>query len=663
MRLFTPGNAAPPRVSRYLLQDERQVATVRVHPGIIIGPMMLVVVAGLAIAGVLGNVAHPDSAALVIIWLAFGVLMLRAFWKLNRFFDYFVVTSTRMIIATGLVNRTVRSISFAEVTRIDLRRSPEGRVLGYGELIVKATDQDKTLPKVRFVPYPQEVHQQISDEFKAFRSELSMKLKRKPKRMRKRKLDPMLRLSKAPALVELESSRVQRSEGFDYILGFLTDHTTSAVGVAGLRGSGKTTLLRWIKYELEPEWIVLYLSAPAVYDPVDFVRTIFANTAREIISKRSAVLYQGRLAYFSELFRQPNAERQIATLSERALVSITGSRSDQRSTASGISGRGIALQRGRQTTWTERELSHPELVESYKTYLERYRQLGGLPIAIAIDELDKLASADDAIAVVNGLKDLFHIPNTHFIVSVSEDAMRRFAVRGIPFRDGFDSAFDTIEKMKAPSPNDALEILARRAEGFPDSVALFCYAWSGALPRDLIRTARSCVALIESARKPLSVAALAPRIITRDIADAIDDAIIKQLESGRTSGMDGLHMLRHQIYDQIIPLESVINACKLDDAAGSANGMPEDDIMLQRLSAYMKIGSVMSEYFADRITSLLENDFDGVLDVVNELANAKAALAMYPPEAEWFLSRARAKMNNVNLHLDKDPTREPAIGT
>jgi len=562
-----------------------------------------------------------------------------------------------MLIATGPVNRKIRSISFSKVDGVDLRRSAVGFALGYGELIVKATDQDETLPKVRFVPYPKEVYEQISREFKTFRSEPPLKREDVIDRI----LDPMLPSFDAPTLVELESSRVQRSASFEYIRDFLKDHITSAVGVAGVRGSGKTTLLRWIKYELEPDWIVLYLSTPAIYDAADFVRTIFANTTREVISKRSAVLYQGWLAYFSELFRPPNPDRQIVMLSQRALTSITGLRSDQSSISAGVSGRGAALQRGRRTTWTQRELSHPELVQAYKTYLEQYRRLGGLPIAIAIDELDKLASVDDAIAVVNGLKDLFHTPSIHFIVSVSEDARRRFAVRGIPFRDAFDSAFDTIVKVQPPSPGDALEILVRRAEGFPVSVALFCYAWSGALPRDLIRIARSCVTLARSAGEPVSVAALAPRIIMQDIADAIDNAIIKKLESGHTLGVDGLLALRHQISDQTILLESVMDACKLEDAAGSAsaNSMPEDNIMIQRLSVYMKIGSVMSEYFSDGITTLLSNDFDRVLDVVNDLANAKAALAMYPPEAEWFLSRARAKMN---LHLDRDPIRESVIG-
>lgn len=58
-------------------------------------------------------------------------------------------------------------------------------------------------------------------------------------------------------------------------------------------------------------------------------------------------------------------------------------------------------------------------------------------------------------------------------------------MRGVPFRDVFDSAFDTIVKLQVPSPYEAWEMLARRSEGlegFPLPVVLFCYAWSGAFP-------------------------------------------------------------------------------------------------------------------------------------------------------------------------------------
>lgn len=814
MRLFTPGNAAAPSVSGYLLPDERQVATVRVHPAIIIGPLLILVFASLAVAGVygvLGGMVYANRDALITIWLVWGALALSASWMADQSYYYFVVTSSRILIANGLVSRNVWSIPFAEVADIKLQRSVGGRLLGYGKLIVKATARNKTLPDVRFVPYPEQVYheicfvpavgdppissalriqkildpvslfsivrslerisgnrgldslavarerfystvadgfledeslerrpelrryladyrdysrrrntlrsvslaaiylavlidllmvvawwfwshnapntfrtslvtaivvtilgpclswlitrrihyldsrpesaasridKQILNEFKSFWLELSLELEGVTDR--KRRLDPMLRSFNAPTLIELESSRVQRSASFEYILEFLKNHITSAVGVAGVRGSGKTTLLRWIQYELEPTWIVLYLSAPAIYDTVDFVRTIFTNTVREVISKRSAELRQRRLSLFVEPFRKPSIDRRIVLLSERALVSITGLRSDQRSTSAGISGRGVSLKRGWQTTWTERELSHPELVEAFKTYLEQYRRLESRSIAIAIDELDKLTSVDDAIAVINGIKDLFHIPNTHFIISVSEDAMSRFAMRGIPFRDVFDSAFDTIEKIQALSPDDALRILARRAEEFPVPVALFCYAWSAALPRDLIRIARSCVDIARRADRAVSVTELAPKIVRRDAAAVIDEAIIKNLESGHASGVDGLLTLRHQIRDETIPLESVMEACKLEGAR-STNGTSEDSIALRRFLVYMEIGSVVCKYFSDRIITLLSDDFDQVLDVVENLASAKAALAMYPPEAEWFLFRARA---NMDLHAD-----------
>jgi hypothetical protein len=286
------------------------------------------------------------------------------------------------------------------------------------------------------------------------------------------------------------------------------------------------------------------------------------------------------------------------------------------------------------------------LVEAFKTYLEQYRRLENRSIVIAIDELDKLTSVDDAIAVINGVKDLFHIPNTHFIISVSEDAMSRFAMRGIPFRDVFDSAFDTIEKIQALSPDDALRILARRAEEFPVPVALFCYAWSAALPRDLIRIARSCVDIARRADRAVSLTELAPKIVRRDVAAVIDEAIIKNLESGHASGVDRLLALRHQISDETIPLESVMEACKLEGSR-STNGTSEDNIALRRFSVYMEIGYVVCRYFSDSVIAMLSDDFDQVLDVVENLASAKAALAMYPPEAVWFLSRARA---NMDLH-------------
>jgi hypothetical protein len=483
------------------------------------------------------------------------------------------------------------------------------------------------------------VHDEMLNDFKAIASVLSVELQRAS-------TDPMLQLSAAPALIELESARVQPFASFKGIIEFLESHRTSAVGVGGRRGIGKTALLRWIKYELEPKWIVIYLPAPATYNAADFVRTIFIMTAKEVIQKYSVVLSEGRLTSFTEPFRQLSNNRRIGGLSQQALDSITGARSYQRTSAAGIAGKGMTLQRGRQSTWTQRERSHPELIAAFKDYLEQYRLWGGRPIAIVIDELDKLQEADEAIAAVNGLKDLFHIPNTHFVVSVSEDALRRFAMRGVPFRDVFDSAFDTIVKLDVPTPYEAHEMLARRSgelQGFPMPIVLFCYAWSGGVPRDIIRAARACVTIRNRKGAPVDVAGLAPQIIRQDVAEIVDDAVNGGIEIGGSADVGGLLSLQHQLRDESLSLQAALKGYSLNDEADDES---THAVTLDQVSKYMEIGSATLEFFSEDIYDLLAAHSERVLRVVEYLARAKAALAVSPVEAEWYLSRARAKMRS-----------------
>ena len=95
------------------------------------------------------------------------------------------------------------------------------------------------------------------------------------------------------------------------------------------------------------------------------------------------------------------------------------------------------------------------------------------------------------VAAVNVLKDLFRVRGTHFMVAVADDAMRRFATRSMSGRDAFESAFDTVIELRSLRAEDSLALLGRRARDFPHSASLFCHAWSGGLPCDLIRAGSS----------------------------------------------------------------------------------------------------------------------------------------------------------------------------
>jgi len=493
-------------------------------------------------------------------------------------------------------------------------------------------------------PSAQALDQRLINEFRTVIVDLMRK-------SHERRNEPMLLSGRAPTLVEVESVRVFPSETFDEVVDFLEQHVTSAVGIAGSRGAGKSTLLRWLFNTLSPEWITVYLATPATYNALDFARMIFGTTANAILTnyQSKAIPVRSRMWHASMSAFRPRprlAQEEIVRISNDILSLIGRSRTDQWTTTGGFSAKGASLTRQKQTTTTEREPTHPELIAAFTRYLETYRRLGGRKIVIAIDELDKLATADDAIGAVNSLKDLFHLPNTHFVVSVSEDALVRFVMRGIPFRDVFDSAFDNIVQVEPPSPEDAWKLLAHRTGGFPISAALFCYAWSGGMPRDLIRAARACVDIRRRRGKTVTVAELTPTVVRHDLKDALDAALTNVLGEDNTQGVESMLVLRRKLEDESIPLEDVLKGADLRGELDVGGGDQDRMLLLKRLALYVDLGHSMVDYFTSSFDEKVTTNFDEVIGIVRKFARAKLALSMYPHEAEWLLSEALKAMKN-----------------
>jgi uncharacterized membrane protein YdbT with pleckstrin-like domain len=162
MRLVPNTDTVPASVNRYLLPHERQVITVHQHPAVLIRPIFEVLV-GLAIAGWLTTVfAKNNGIAILIIWILWGLVFLRLAIKVFEWGEtYFVVTSQRFILATGLLTRKVNMMPLSKVTDMSFQRSTMGRILGYGEFILESAGQDQALNKVDHLPYPEQLYLEV----------------------------------------------------------------------------------------------------------------------------------------------------------------------------------------------------------------------------------------------------------------------------------------------------------------------------------------------------------------------------------------------------------------------------------------------------------------------------------------------------------------------
>jgi uncharacterized membrane protein YdbT with pleckstrin-like domain len=161
MRLAPNTDTVPASVNRYLLPHERQVISVHQHPAVLIGPIFWALL-GLGLAGWLTTIARGNNVALLVIWLLWGILLLRLVWKvIDWSLNYFVITSERLLLAQGFILRRVDMMPLVKVTDMSFRRDLRGQLLGYGEFVVESAGQDQALRNVRYLPYPEQLYLEV----------------------------------------------------------------------------------------------------------------------------------------------------------------------------------------------------------------------------------------------------------------------------------------------------------------------------------------------------------------------------------------------------------------------------------------------------------------------------------------------------------------------
>jgi membrane protein YdbS with pleckstrin-like domain len=161
IRMAPNFDRVPHTVERHLLPHERQVLTVRFHPAVLIKPVSITL-AALAVALLVTMELPVPGVADLVIWVVFlgvlGWLSVKVYTWLE---DYFVVTSQRLLLTTGIITRTVNMMPLTKVTDMSFKRSAWGRVLGYGEFVVESAGQDQALRHIRNLPYPEQLYLEV----------------------------------------------------------------------------------------------------------------------------------------------------------------------------------------------------------------------------------------------------------------------------------------------------------------------------------------------------------------------------------------------------------------------------------------------------------------------------------------------------------------------
>jgi membrane protein YdbS with pleckstrin-like domain len=162
MWLITPGVTLPRPADRYLLPHEHSLIVVRRHPAILMGPVFAVLAALAAVVALTSGLRFSGDVVLII-WLAWGLLLLRMIWRVvNWLHDYYVVTAERMLVVRGYPARDVTMVPMARLADMSYRRSAMGSLLGYGRFLLQLGGPDERMRVIDYLPYPEQLYLEVA---------------------------------------------------------------------------------------------------------------------------------------------------------------------------------------------------------------------------------------------------------------------------------------------------------------------------------------------------------------------------------------------------------------------------------------------------------------------------------------------------------------------
>ncbi|SEP47433.1 hypothetical protein SAMN04489732_111127 [Amycolatopsis saalfeldensis] len=290
------------------------------------------------------------------------------------------------------------------------------------------------------------------------------------------------------------------------------------------------------------------------------------------------------------------------------------------------------LGRTRSTQRAEQQLTHPEVVASFREFARRsaatMRDTGVTDrLVVAIDELDKIGEQEKAHQLVNDVKGIFGVPGCLFFVAVSDDAVVSFEKRGLAVRDAFDSAFSELVRLEPFTMDESRLWIAKRLPGIQEQFSCLCHCLSGGLPRDLRRTTIDMVDVTTERYQPaLSVVA---GILVRTELAAKSGAF-----TGQARGLEHSDALA-ELWSKLLRIPESGNAVELAALAAELNQGATQDITdeVNRLrwhsSAFVLFSATLLEVFTEALTEAR------LTDDLHQLAVARRHLAL-DPHLAWL---------------------------
>ena len=154
---------APREVDEYLLPTERRVIRVRQHWAVMAKDLvltglflllMVVIQSYLPSSVLLDNLTFYLALAAVVRFTVKTIL-----WWLERI----VITDKRVMKSEGFINHKIGMMPLTKVTDLSFDRTLDGRMLGYGTLMVESAGQDQAFREIHYIPRPEEIYEALSE--------------------------------------------------------------------------------------------------------------------------------------------------------------------------------------------------------------------------------------------------------------------------------------------------------------------------------------------------------------------------------------------------------------------------------------------------------------------------------------------------------------------